>query len=123
MTVHCGTNLRIAWPRGLREKFRRLHDHSIETISTLKRLFIDQRLLYRMQLRSEEHTSELQSRQYLPSFPTRHSSDLVTHAGLLSGLAGSCRSGTHDCSLRNESAHRLAAGSSREVPTPSRSFH
>src|SRR5947209_5321978 len=27
-------------------------------------------------LRSEEHTSELQSRQYLPSFPTRRSSDL-----------------------------------------------
>src|ERR1035437_4084685 len=26
--------------------------------------------------RSEEHTSELQSRQYLPSFPTRPSSDL-----------------------------------------------
>src|SRR3712207_2388719 len=28
-------------------------------------------------LRSEEHTSELQSRQYLPSFPTRRSADLV----------------------------------------------
>src|SRR5947209_8462139 len=27
-------------------------------------------------LRSEEHTSELQSRQYLPPFPTRRSSDL-----------------------------------------------
>src|SRR5947209_1274661 len=27
--------------------------------------------------RSEEHTSELQSRQYLPSFPTRRSSDLM----------------------------------------------
>src|SRR3712207_6288737 len=27
--------------------------------------------------RSEEHTSELQSRQYLPSFPTRRSSDLA----------------------------------------------
>src|ERR1035437_204525 len=26
--------------------------------------------------RSEEHTSELQSRQYLPSFPTRRSCDL-----------------------------------------------
>src|ERR1035437_1873241 len=33
--------------------------------------------------RSEEHTSELQSRQYLPSFPTRRSSDLEggSHAG------------------------------------------
>src|ERR1035437_2634765 len=28
-------------------------------------------------LRSEEHTSELQSRQYLHSFPTRRSSDLL----------------------------------------------
>src|ERR1035437_481273 len=28
-------------------------------------------------IRSEEHTSELQSRQYLHSFPTRRSSDLV----------------------------------------------
>src|SRR5947209_4276131 len=28
------------------------------------------------QCRSEEHTSELQSRQYLVSFPTRRSSDL-----------------------------------------------
>src|ERR1035437_6044815 len=27
--------------------------------------------------RSEEHTSELQSRQYLHSFPTRRSSDLI----------------------------------------------
>src|SRR3712207_4120953 len=27
--------------------------------------------------RSEEHTSELQSRQYLPSFPPRRSSDLI----------------------------------------------
>src|ERR1035437_9321350 len=27
--------------------------------------------------RSEEHTSDIQSRQYLPSFPTRRSSDLV----------------------------------------------
>src|ERR1035437_2643961 len=30
-------------------------------------------------IRSEEHTSELQSRQYLPSSPTRRSSDLLTH--------------------------------------------
>src|SRR5476651_881122 len=30
----------------------------------------------RLQERSEEHTSELQSRQYLHSFPTRRSSDL-----------------------------------------------
>src|SRR5581483_10142359 len=29
--------------------------------------------------RSEEHTSELQSRQYLHSFPTRRSSDLVSN--------------------------------------------
>src|SRR3712207_4138912 len=31
--------------------------------------------------RSEEHTSELQSRQYLPSFPTRRSSDLRVIVG------------------------------------------
>src|SRR5947209_6806350 len=30
--------------------------------------------------RSEEHTSELQSRQYLHSFPTRRSSDLAAYA-------------------------------------------
>src|SRR5581483_227900 len=30
-----------------------------------------------LKIRSEEHTSELQSRQYLHSFPTRRSSDLV----------------------------------------------
>src|SRR5947209_4792217 len=30
--------------------------------------------------RSEEHTSELQSRQYLHSFPTRRSSDLKHHS-------------------------------------------
>src|SRR3712207_2158596 len=36
------------------------------------------RLLARpARLRSEEHTSELQSRQYLHSFPTRRSSDLA----------------------------------------------
>src|SRR5882757_7384645 len=33
--------------------------------------------------RSEEHTSELQSRQYLHSFPTRRSSDLVYRSNLL----------------------------------------
>src|ERR1035437_9764321 len=38
--------------------------------------------------RSEEHTSELQSRQYLHSFPTRRSSDLDTSRGTpLTGIA------------------------------------
>src|SRR5947209_4880848 len=38
--------------------------------------------------RSEEHTSELQSRQYLPSFPTRRSSDLSADSyAVLSGNA------------------------------------
>src|ERR1035437_134950 len=31
---------------------------------------------HQIAIRSEEHTSELQSRQYLHSFPTRRSSDL-----------------------------------------------
>src|SRR5947209_6465108 len=35
------------------------------------------RFLTPLRSRSEEHTSELQSRQYLHSFPTRRSSDLV----------------------------------------------
>src|SRR5947209_6344475 len=35
------------------------------------------RVLAQSGVRSEEHTSELQSRQYLHSFPTRRSSDLV----------------------------------------------
>src|ERR1035437_7236784 len=39
-------------------------------------------------LRSEEHTSELQSRQYLHSFPTRRSSDLRS----CSGTTGAIRS-------------------------------
>src|ERR1035437_5654275 len=33
-------------------------------------------VLHHLDHRSEEHTSELQSRRYLPSFPTRRSSDL-----------------------------------------------
>src|SRR3712207_5757739 len=39
-------------------------------------------------LRSEEHTSELQSRQYLPSFPTRRSSDLKFAPGVALQEAG-----------------------------------
>src|SRR5947209_4083346 len=38
--------------------------------------------------RSEEHTSELQSRQYLHSFPTRRSSDLDHRLKSLARLAG-----------------------------------
>src|ERR1035437_346408 len=52
-----------------------------------------------MSVRSEEHTSELQSRQYLHSFPTRRSSDLDVdrvvvmagvdeHLGARAGLLG-----------------------------------
>src|SRR3712207_4829991 len=36
--------------------------------------------------RSEEHTSELQSRQYLPSFPTRRSSGLHGLRSLVANL-------------------------------------
>src|SRR5215203_5394266 len=65
--------------------------------------------------RSEEHTSELQSRQYLHSFPTRRSSDLghvVDHA--LAAL---------DSEVDVDVGHRLAAGieeALEEEPVPDR---
>src|ERR1035437_8792329 len=69
------------------------------------RMVCDPNRLYRG-IRSEEHTSELQSRQYLHSFPTRRSSDLYgprvlesfRHRGLHSGLSGAWADG-----LRSES--------------------
>src|SRR5690554_2284805 len=42
-------------------------------------------LVMALTVRSEEHTSELQSRPHLPSFPTRRSSDLA--GGVVPGLA------------------------------------
>src|SRR5882672_2864362 len=39
-------------------------------------------------LRSEEHTSELQSHSDLHSFPTRRSSDLLGEAGAIDALTG-----------------------------------
>src|ERR1035437_6576308 len=49
--------------------------------------------------RSEEHTSELQSRQYLHSFPTRRSSDLSwrRHQALAGGDAKNAGSGGARC--------------------------
>src|ERR1035437_9937116 len=60
--------------------------------------------------RSEEHTSELQSRQYLPSFPTRRSSDLCDRrASDRSGLSALHTSRAHAASGRRRARWRSAA--------------
>src|SRR5262252_6992938 len=60
-------------------------------------------------LRSEEHTSELQSHSDLHSFPTRRSSDLRLHASALQRN----RQGDHRADLPRRTARR---GTARQRP-------
>src|SRR3712207_694354 len=74
-------------------------------------------------LRSEEHTSELQSRQYLPSFPTRRSSDL---SSLASSAAPPLTAPPSDGTLPSSgspapsSAPSISCGGSGKSAKPSR---
>src|ERR1035437_9638102 len=67
-------------------------------------------------VRSEEHTSELQSRQYLHSFPTRRSSDLVCAFANEFDKLTSIRPGFPQ--LSPAEAFRRIAGLDGEPPLP-----